>query len=93
LLTNLGRLPSVFSTGESQLPGEEYTAESQLPGDEYSGESRLPGCEYTGESITNSNNSSNIRKNSKSFLGVSNETRRKCFMKKAESKNLVTLSL
>ncbi len=38
---------------------------------------RLPGDEYTGESITSSNNSSNIRKNSKSFLGVSNETRRR----------------
>ena len=72
MLTNfLGRLPAVFTTGESQLPGDEYT-----------GESRLPGSEYTGESITNSNNSSNIRKNSKSFLGVSNGTRRRCLMKK-----------
>jgi hypothetical protein len=50
-----------------RLPGDEYTGESQLPGDEYPRESRLPGCEYTGESITNSNNFSNIRKNSKSF--------------------------
>jgi hypothetical protein len=53
-----------------------------LPGDEYSGESRLPGSEYTGESIKNSNNSSNILKNLKSFLGVSNGTRRRCSMKK-----------
>ncbi len=60
MLTNLGRLPGVFTTGESQLPGDEYT----------------------GESITNSNNSSNIRKISKTFLGVSNGTRRRCLMKK-----------
>ncbi len=82
MLTNLGRLPGVFTTGESQLPGDEYTGESRLPGDEYTRESRLPGSEYTGESITNSNNASNIRKNSKSFLGVSNGTRRRCLMKK-----------
>jgi hypothetical protein len=104
LLTNLGRLPGVFTTGESQLPCDEYTRESRLPGDEYTGESRLPGDEYTGESrlpgseytrvsITNSNNSSNIQKNSKSFLGVSNGTRRRCLMKKTRVKNLVTLSL
>jgi hypothetical protein len=62
LLTNLGRLPSVFTTPESQLPGDEYT----------------------GESITNSNNSSNIQKNLKSFLGVYNGTRRRCLMKKTE---------
>ncbi len=66
----------------TQLPGDEYTGESRLPGDEYTGESRLPGSEYTGKSIKNSNNSSNIRKNSKSFLGVSNGTRRRCLMKK-----------
>ncbi len=71
MFTNLGRLPSVFTNGKSQLPSDEYT-----------GESRLPGCKYTRESITDSNNSSNIRKNSKSFLGVSKETRRRCFMKK-----------
>ncbi len=75
MLTNLGRLPSVFSTGESQLPGDEYTRES-----------RLLGSEYTGESITNSNNSSNIRKNSKTLLGVSNGTRRRCLMKKTRVK-------
>jgi hypothetical protein len=27
LLINLGRLPGVFTTGESQLPGDEYTRE------------------------------------------------------------------
>ncbi len=88
MLTNLGRLPGVFTTGESQLSGDEYTGESRLPGDEYTGESRLSGSEYTGgrESITNSNNSSNIRKNSKSFLGVSNGTRRRCLMKKTRVK-------
>ncbi len=58
----------------------------RLLGDEYTGESRLPSSEYTGESITNSNNSSNIRKNSKSFLGVSNGTRRRCLMKKTRGK-------
>jgi hypothetical protein len=43
--------------------------------------------EYNGELIKNTNNSSNIQKNYKSFLGVSNETRRSCLMKKTESKN------
>ncbi len=84
MLTNLGRFSGVLTTRESQFPGDEYTGESRLPGDEYTGESRLPGSEYTGESITNSNNSSNIRKNSKSFLGVSNGTRRRCLIKKPE---------
>jgi hypothetical protein len=93
LLTNLGRLPGVFTTGESQLPGDEYTGESRLPGVFTTRESRLPGSEYTGESITNSNNSLNIRKNSKSFLGVPNWTRRRCLMEKTRVKNLVTLSL
>jgi hypothetical protein len=60
--TCLGRLPGGEYTEESQLPCDEYTGESQLPGDEYTGEPRLPGSEYTGESITNSNNSLNIRK-------------------------------
>ncbi len=82
MLTHLGRLPGVFTTRESQLPGDEYTAESRLPGDEYNGESRLPVSEYTGESIANLNNSLNIGKNLKSFLGVSNGTRRRCLMKK-----------
>jgi hypothetical protein len=86
LLTNLGRLPGVFTTGKSKIPGGEYTGESRLPGNEYTGESRLPGGEYTGESITNSNNSLNIRKNSKSFLGVSIGTRRRCLMKKTRVK-------
>ncbi len=86
MLTNLGRLPDVFTTGESQLPGDEYTGESRLPGNENTGESRLPGSEYTGESITNSNNSLNIRKKLKSFLGLSNGTRRRCLMKKTRVK-------
>jgi hypothetical protein len=62
-----------------RLPGVFTTRESQLPGDE-----------YTGLSITNSNKSLNLRKNLKSFLGVSNGTRRRFLMKKPESKNLVT---
>ncbi len=73
-------------TGESQLPDDEYTGESRLPCDEYTDESRLPGSEYTGESITNSNNSSNIRKNSKSCLAVFNGTRRSCLMRKTRVK-------
>ncbi len=77
--TNVGRHPSVEYTGESQLLGDEYTEESRHPGDKYSG---VSGSEYSGESISNTNNSSNIRKNLKSFLAMSNETRRRCFMKK-----------
>jgi hypothetical protein len=41
-----------------------------------------PVVKYTGESITNLNNSSNIRKNLKSCLSVFNGTRRSCLMKK-----------
>ncbi len=93
MLTNLGRLPGGEYNGESQLPGDEYAGESRLPSDEYTKESRLPVSEYTGEASTNSNNSSNIRTNSESHLGVSNRIRRICLMKKTESTNLVTLSL
>ncbi len=108
MLTYLGRLLGGEYTGESQLPaGDEYTGESRLPGDEYTGESRLPGneyteesrlpcSEYTGELITNSNNCSNIRNNSKSCLDVSNGTRRRCLMKKTrvtKSRDTVPLKL
>ncbi len=86
MFTNLGQLPGVFTTGESQLPGDEYTGESQLPDDEYTGESQLPGSEYTGVLIINSNNSSNILKNLKSFLDVYNGTRRRGLMKKTRVK-------
>jgi hypothetical protein len=78
-----------------RLPGDKYTGESQLPGGEYTGESRLPSSKYTRESITNSNNSLNIQKNLKSFLGWSNGTRRKCLMKKTrvkKSRDTVPLS-
>ncbi len=54
--------------------------------DEYPGESQLPGSEYTGESITNTNNFLKSQKNSKSFLGMSNGTRRSCLMKKTRVK-------
>ena len=84
--TNLGWLPGVFITGESRLPGDEYTGESWLPGGEYTGESQLSGSEYTGESITNTNNFLKSQKNSKSFLGMSNGTRRSCLMKKTRVK-------
>jgi hypothetical protein len=42
----------------------------------------LPGVFIAGESITNTNNSTNIRKNSKSFLDMPIGTRKKCLMKK-----------
>ncbi len=45
---------------------------------------RLPGVFITGESITNMNNSTNIRKNSKSVLGMPIGTRRRCLMEKTE---------
>jgi hypothetical protein len=94
LQSNLGQLPGGEYTGESQLSGDEYTGESRLPGDEHTKESQLPGGEYTGELIKNTSNSLSIRKNLKSFLGVSNGTSKSCLMKKkTESKNLMTLSL
>jgi hypothetical protein len=43
---------------------------------------RLPDVFITGESITNTNNSTNIQKNSKSVLGMPIGTRRRCLMKK-----------
>jgi hypothetical protein len=46
------------------------------------GSNRLPGVFIAGESITNTNNSTNIRKNSKSVLGMPIGTRRRCLMKK-----------
>jgi hypothetical protein len=54
---------------------------------------RLPGVFIARESITNTNNSTNIRQNSKSFLCLSIGTRRSCLMKKPDMKNLVTLFL
>jgi hypothetical protein len=42
----------------------------------------LPGVFIAGESITNTNNSTNIRKNSKWVLGMPIGTRRRCLMKK-----------
>ncbi len=43
---------------------------------------RLPGVFITGESITNTNNSTNIIKNLKLFLGLPIGTRISCLMKK-----------
>jgi hypothetical protein len=43
---------------------------------------RLPGVLIAAESITNTNNFTNIRKNSKIFPGMSIGTRRSCLMKK-----------
>ncbi len=94
MLTYLGWLPGGEYTGESQLSADEYTWESQLPGDEYTEESRLPGSEYTGQSITNSNNSSNIRKNLKVLSCRVERDQEKMFDEKNQSKkNFVTLSL
>ncbi len=45
---------------------------------------RLPGVFIAGELITNTNNSTNIRKNSKSFLGIPIGTRRSCLVKKTK---------
>ncbi len=83
MLTNLGRLPGVFASGESQIPGDEYTDDSPMMNTPGSLDSLTVN---TPESITSSNNSSNIRKNSKSFLGVFNGTRRRCLMKKTRVK-------
>jgi hypothetical protein len=55
--------------------------------------SNQPGVFITGVSMTNTDNSTNIRKNSKSFLIVPNWTRRSCLKKKTETKNLVRLFL
>ncbi len=87
---NLRELFNIFSFA---TPWCIYHQESWLTGDEYTGESRLPGGEYTGKSITNTNNSTNIRLDSKSSPGMYKGTRKSCLMKKPESKNLVTLSL
>ncbi len=54
---------------------------------------RLCGVFIAGESITNMNNSTNIRKNSISFLGMPIGTRKSCLMIKPDTKNLVTLFL
>jgi hypothetical protein len=56
---------------------------------------RLPGVFITGESITHMNNSTNIRKNTKSFLGMPIGTRRSCMMIKTggeKSRDTVPLS-
>jgi hypothetical protein len=54
---------------------------------------RLPGEFITWESNTDKNNSTNIRKNSISFLNVPIWTNRSCLKRKLETKNLVTLFL
>jgi hypothetical protein len=54
---------------------------------------QLPGVFIAGESIMNTNNSTNIQKNLKSFLGMPIETRRSSMMKKPDVRNLVTLFL
>ncbi len=47
---------------------------------------RLPGVFITGKSITNMNNSTNIRKNLKSFLGMPVRTMKSCLMKNLRRK-------
>ncbi len=72
----------VQSTLRSLLPGVFITGESRLPGVFITGGRNSPGVFITGKSITNKNNSTNIQKNSKSFLGMPTETGRSCLMKK-----------
>jgi hypothetical protein len=48
----------------------------------YIRDSRLPGVNFTGESIRNTDNSTYIQQNSKSFLGMYKEYRRICVMEK-----------
>ncbi len=57
--------PSDEYTWESWLPVVVYTGEERLLSGQYNGKSR--GGEDTGESITNTENSTNIRLNSTSF--------------------------
>jgi hypothetical protein len=55
-----------------------------------------PGAFITGESLTNTNNSTNIRKNSKSFLEMPIASRKNCLKKKTreeKSRDTVTLFL
>ncbi len=57
---------------------------------------QLPGGFITGESITNTNNSTNIRKNSKLFLCMPIGTRSSCMIKKTgdeKSRDTVPLVL
>jgi hypothetical protein len=51
------------------------------------------GVNDTGEALEKSNISANIRKKSKSSLGLPTGARRSCLKKKTEVKNLVALSL
>jgi hypothetical protein len=51
------------------------------------------GVNDTGEAPEKSNISTNIRKKSKSFLGLSTGARRSCLKKKPQVKNLVALFL
>jgi hypothetical protein len=54
---------------------------------------RFPGVFITRESITYTNNSPNIQKNLKSFMGMSTGTRKLFDEKKNGDKNLLTLFL
>jgi hypothetical protein len=53
----------------------------------------IAGVIDTGDAPEKSNISANIRKKSKSLLGLSTGARRSCLKKKPEVKNLVALSL
>ncbi len=90
-----GRLHSVFITEESRLPGIFDTSKcfcKPTPQWWILGASK-PNGEYTREKMANMNNFRDICQNSKSFLGMSNGTKRSCLMKKKEMKNLMILSL
>ncbi len=100
LITGKSQLPEVLCTSSffvnqvrPTTPGNFDSLVMNTPSSNDSTEENTTGSRtprwwipYYGESITNSNNSSNIRKNSKSFLRMSNGTRRSCLMKKQREK-------
>jgi hypothetical protein len=89
LQSNFSRLLGVYCTSPESF-GDEYTGPSHggdttgdlgLHAGEYIDRSRLLCNEYIGMLITKTNNAWDIRQKSKSWLGMSNWTRRNCLMK------------
>jgi hypothetical protein len=66
----------VFFPWGSRLPGWIHQGVTWIHGVEHTRVSRIPDGEYTGDSITNTNNSTNIRQSSKSFWAMSKGTRK-----------------
>jgi hypothetical protein len=77
-----GSLTGVVDTGKELFTGVNDT-----------GNACIAGVIDTGEAPKESNISANIRKKSKSLLGLSTGSRRSCLKKKTRGKNLVALSL